>query len=255
VSLARTQALFSGLVTGAGAPAGAAGRILAGSPHLPAADRLAVYAGMYRARLAEALREDHPKLAALIGEERFGALADAYALAHPSDHHDLGRFGRHLAGFLRRSPAPDRPDLADLAALEWARAEVHLEADAEPSRRGALAALGPESFASARLALVPALRLLSLEHDAASLWRRLEDGAPPGPPAPSPTAVAVWRAGFEVFHARLDPDEAEALARAASGEPLAAVCAAFERREDPAGAAFAALGSWLDEGWVASVSA
>ena len=64
----------------------------------------------------------------------------------------------------------------------------------------------------------------------------------------------VWRAGFEVFHGRVQLDEARALERARDGEPLSTVCAAFVEREDPAGAAFAALASWFDEGWVAAHS-
>jgi hypothetical protein len=64
----------------------------------------------------------------------------------------------------------------------------------------------------------------------------------------------VWRTGFEVFHAPLAMDEARALETARAGEPLSNVCAAFELREDPAGAAYAALSSWLDEGWIAAVS-
>jgi hypothetical protein len=56
-----------------------------------------------------------------------------------------------------------------------------------------------------------------------------------------------------VFHTALLSDEALALERAAAGAPLADVCAAFEGREAPAEEAFAALASWLDEGWVAAI--
>jgi hypothetical protein len=66
--------------------------------------------------------------------------------------------------------------------------------------------------------------------------------------------VVVWRAGFEVFHARMDLDEARALEAALAGEPLSVVCAEFARRDEPAAAAFAALSSWLGEGWVAALS-
>jgi hypothetical protein len=48
-------------------------------------------------------------------------------------------------------------------------------------------------------------------------------------------------------------DEARAIETALTGAPLPRVCAAFERRQDPAAAAFAALSSWLDEGWIAGV--
>src|SRR5207237_1534176 len=80
-----------------------------------------IYAEMYRLRLVAALREDFPDTAKLLGDQGFSELASAYAGAHPSDSFSLGRFGRALETFLRERPAP-REDLADLAALEGARA-------------------------------------------------------------------------------------------------------------------------------------
>ncbi len=76
---------------------------------------------------------------------------------------------------------------------------------------------------------------------------------PPEAPIPNPIGVAVWRPTFEVFHTTLAPDEALALQRAAARAPLADVCAAFEGREAPDEAAFTALASWLDEGWVSAI--
>jgi hypothetical protein len=255
VTLAENQAAFHALATRTGDPPLPAEALLAGTPDLTAAERVAIYADMYLWRLADALREDYPKLAELLGDERFLALAEAYVREHPSDRADLGRLGRHLPAFLRRFPATERPDLADLAALEWARAEVLLEAPATPAGREALAALPYEAFPGARLVPVSALRLLVLDHDAAAVWRRIEEGEVACEPIAAATPLAVWRSGFEVFHARVEPDEARALAAALAGDPLSRVCAAFERHEDPAAAAFAALASWLDEGWIAGIAA
>jgi hypothetical protein len=254
MTLAETQAAFHALATRAANPPSAAEDFFVGSSELGAAERIGIYADMYLWRLTDALREDYPKLAALLGDERFLALAEAYAREHPSDRPDLGQFGRYLPAFLRRFPAPERADLADLAALEWARAEVFFGAPAAPVAREALAALGPDAFLDARLELTPALRVLVLDRDAATLWRRLEDGEPADAPIADPIAVVVWRSGFEVFHGRVDLDEARALEVAQAGEPLSSVCAVFGQREDPAAAAFAALTSWFDEGWIAAIS-
>jgi hypothetical protein len=254
MTLAETQALFHAAVTRAdGDRSLEIERRFTASAELTAAERVEIYADMYLWRLVDALREDYPKLAALLGDERFYALAEAYVHEHPSRHHDLGRVGVHLAAFLRTHPGPGRPDLADLAALEWARSEVFFEAKKEPARQDALAALPPDEFLGARLRLAPALRLLAVEHDAVGLWRALEHGSPAPRPAPGIEAIAVWRRDFDVFHMALALDEATALESAASGDPLARVCAAFNGREDAARAAFDAITSWFDEGWVAAV--
>jgi hypothetical protein len=254
MTLAETQALFHEILT---SPQPVApDRIDAcfvGTLEHPAVERVAIYADMYLWRLIEALRETFPKLVSFLGNETFAGLAEDYLRRHPSQHHDVGQVGRHLAAFLRQFPDPERPDLADLAELEWARHVVFFAPPSEPAGAEILAGGGAEGFSRSGLLLSPALRLLVLDHAAAPLWRRIEDGESPGPPTPGPAAVVVWRSGFEVFHATLPSDEAAALAGAGSGDSLATTCAAFGEREEPAAAAHAALSSWLHEGWVVGV--
>jgi hypothetical protein len=253
MTLAETQALFHAAATGAGADPAALEECFAGTPALPAADRLAIYAGMWWWRQVEALRAEFPALLACLGPERFDALCRGFLQAHPSEHHDIGRLGRALAAFLRSHPALAGGDLGDLAELEWARSEVFFEAEAGTAGREALAALGPDRFAGARLRLSPALRLLRLDHPAQESWGRALRGEDPAPCGPAAAWLAVWRAGHEVFHAPLGEAEARALGQALGGATLGQLCAAFTAEEDPAAAAFAALASWLDEGWVAGI--
>jgi hypothetical protein len=251
VTLAETQDLFGELLRrGPGADPARLEACFAGTAELPAAERVGIYAGMFLHRQVDALREEFPRLAGLLGEERFLALCQDYLAAHPSEHHDIGRLGRKLADFLRGRPDAGRPDLADLAELEWARSRAFWAAEAEAAGPEALAALGPEAFAAARLRLAPSLHLLFLRSGAAALWRALEAGEEPGPSLPGPSAVAVWRSGDRVLHATIGPDEARALAAAMAGEPLSGICAAFEGGDEPAAAAHAALSSWIEEGWV-----
>ena len=254
MTLAKIQALFHAAVTRAeGDLSLELERCFVGSEELGAAERVQIYADMYLWRLVDALREDYPKLAALIGAERFYALCEAFVREHPSRHHDLGRAGVHLPAFLRAHPDPERPDLADLAALEWARNEVFFEAQMKPACSDALAGLPPEVFLETKLRLVPALRVLTAEHDAVALWRALEDGNGSPPPMPGVYAIAVWRSGFDVFHTGLELDEGAALRAAASGDPLSCICAFFDGREDPVRAAFEAMMSWFQEGWIAGI--
>ena len=61
MTLAETQALFAEAITGgAPLPVGRLEACFAGTPGLPAAARVAIYADMYRWRLIAALRETFP---------------------------------------------------------------------------------------------------------------------------------------------------------------------------------------------------
>jgi len=255
VTLAETQALFHGLVSGE-LPLDdvAVERAFPGTDEFRAADRVAIYRNMYVGRLVDALRETFPNLARFLGEERFARLGQSYVAAHPSEHHDVGRIGWRLADFLREYPDPERPDLADLAELEWTRNEVFFAPDSPVVGPDALAEVGPEKVAGVRLHLSRSLRVVVLARSATALWRRMESGEPAELPAPGPAAVVVWRRGFEVFHCAVPMEEAAALRTAMDGEALDSICAPFADRSDPAADAYAALASWFNEGWISAVS-
>jgi len=61
---------------------------------------------MFVWRQIEALREDFPKLAQLLGDGGFYAAAEKYLRANPSTHTSLERLGRHFAPYLAESPGP-----------------------------------------------------------------------------------------------------------------------------------------------------
>ncbi len=255
MKLAETQARLWSAIMGRldGNPPDLAGIIAAGSKLSPER-RVEIYAQMYFWRQVDALREDFPKLSSLLGDPRFSELVAAYLAAHPSEHPSLGRLGRQLATFLREHVGEGaRPDLADLASLEWARAEVFVELDAVPLESGAFVSIAPDTFAQSWLRAIPAMRLLTLRHDAIALWHSIENDEP----APDPNArtlhTLVWRKGWTVFHVELDSEEAQALQRAHDGRVVAEVCEAFAERADAARAAFSALQSWLAEGLIAGV--
>jgi hypothetical protein len=218
------------------------------TPDLSADDRLDIYANMFVWRQIDALREDFPKLAQLLGDEGFYATAEKYLSAHPSTHPSLAQLGRRFASFLAESPG-SRPDLADLAALEWARCEVFEEAHVRPATADLIR--GPEP-AQMALRTVPALRLLTLRHDVLPLWKDLEDGKAAPPPRAQPTTVAVWRKDFVVFHVGIAPEEALGLRRAISGGTLGEICEAFADGEDAVQEACSALASWFAEGWISA---
>jgi hypothetical protein len=250
MTLAETQVLFHAFATRSPAAAGRdPAETFVGTAALPAAERLAIYANMYLWRQVDALREDFPKLVAVLGDEGFYALAEGYVREHPSDHPSLSKLGRRLADYLLRHPA-GRPDLSDLARLEWARAEAFEAEDVPLAGIDSLRAISPAELPQVRLAFSPAVRLLHLEHDAPALWHDIEDGSALPPPHRTEVHVAVWRKELDVYHAVLAADEARALQRAMAGEPFGEVCEPFAEREDAVDAAFRAVGSWFAEGWV-----
>jgi hypothetical protein len=199
-------------------------------------------------RQIDALRECFPKLAQLIGDEGFYATAERHLRAHPSKHPSLAELGRHFATFLAKSAGPP-PELADLAALEWARYEVFEEAHVRAATPDLV--IGPEP---ARIVLrtVPALRLLSLRHDVVPLWKDLDEGNAVRLPRARRTAVAVWRRELAVFHVAVAGDEAVALRQAMSGATLGEISEAFAAREDAVQAALSTVTSWLREQWIAA---
>lgn len=238
MNLAETQRLFWELLQGYDRPLHG----FVGSAELPASERVGIYTRMFIDRQVDALRETFPKTVAAVGDPAFYELASQYLRAHPSTHPDLGQVGHSFAAFLQRA------DLADLARLEWARAEVFEAAPAQSLTAADFAALArdPVEFAHRRVHAIPAVRLLDLDYDIDPLW---DGGAKAAMPQRS--HVVVWRAGFEVFHAAVDGSEAAALRLAIEGAPLGDICGALA---DPA-RAVEVLQSWLDEGFISSTAA
>jgi uncharacterized protein (UPF0276 family) len=229
---------------------------------LSAVERLDIYANMYFFRLEDILRDEYPKLAAVLGAAGFHDLMVEYLARFPSEHPSVARVGERLPGCLREHPlSAIRPYLVDLAALERARIDVFDRADAAPLSLGALRARPPETFAALRLPLVPAHAVFSVACAVEPLWRTIEDReAPPSKegtpldleaPPRAPHQVLVWREGlYHVYHRALEPLEAEALAIAAAGAPFGRICDLVAERvpETDAGrVAFELLGRWVTD--------
>jgi hypothetical protein len=173
-----------------------------------AADRLGIYAGMYRQRILDALAQDFPRTREARGDS-FESIATHYLERHPSDDPSLRNIGRHFPSFLSRASAIT-------ASIEWARVEALDAEDATPLKRDALASIPPAEWPSMPLRLVPSARLAG-DH-------------------------LVWRRGFDVLERKLDRNERAALRRISEGCTFGEACEAFA---EPPERIRAALEQWL----------
>lgn len=228
--------------------------LIDGDGTLDADARIRIYADMYRARLVDVLREDYPRLAALLGCDAFTGLAASYLAAHPSRHPSVRYVGDRLAGWLAsRGDVP--PFAADLARLEWARVDAFDAADAEPTRLSDLQAIPQDAWPALRFTPIPACRVVESAWPIHEIWTASDPDAesPVAEWEPAPTVVRVWREEFAVTHAAMGEDEQRAFAALARGESFAEICAAIERGLDPEAAARqvgAILLRWLEDGLI-----
>jgi hypothetical protein len=230
--------------------------VIAGDARGSALERLQIYAEMYFYRILDVLRADFPKLAAAAGDAAFHNLATDYLLAHPSRHPSLRNVGSALPGYLAGHPlAAERPWLAELAALEWARLDVFDRADATPLAPDALARLDPDAFAELPLPIVGAHEIVRARHAIDEIWREPADSPAAALPAGEERAFLVWRKGVTVFHRALDIREAAALELARAGATFGALCSRLGEQmpdDEAAAAAAALLGRWVADELVSS---
>jgi hypothetical protein len=233
-------------------------QVVEGRGKLGPEERLNIYAQMYYARLIEVLREDFPRVAAVLGCERFDRLVRAYLAHHPSTHPSLRYLGRHFAAFLAAWPeAVALPFLSDLARLEWARLEVFDAPDIEPLRVEHLHGFSPDEWPSLKFQLIPAFHALQSDWPVHEIWAAATDetSADRSCERREKTAVRTWRGGFAVYHSKMDATEQAALTAVQAGEPFAEICAtlaALVPMEEAAPVMGSLLLRWLEDGILAN---
>jgi len=201
--------------------------------------------------LRDVLREDFPRVATLLGPERFEDVVSGYLEVFPSKQPSVRHLGRALAEFLRRRE--DIPKcLADLAQLEWARVEVFDAPDAESATISDFVSVPPDAWPALRFSTIPALQTLRAQYPVHQLW----SGDESLDVAAANTSIRVWRANdCRVFHAPMDERESAALRKMISGEPFAAICETFADlpAAEAAEEATALLARWIEDGIIRRV--
>lgn len=187
------------------------------SLNLSSADRLAIYANAYFARLLECLGEEFVHLQQTIGEEGFRELACGYLREHPSHSYTLAELGSGFPEFLRRTRPPqvsDTPDffdfLIDLATLERMYAEVFDGPGNEtlpPFSLPASLQNDPDAWLETRLIPNPALRLVQLRFPAHEYISEIRRGLSPDPPPPAQTFLVISRREYVVRRVAVEESE------------------------------------------------
>jgi len=220
-----------------------------------ASSRLEVYRHGYRIRLRDALKVEFAGLQCMAGA-RFESLLDKYVAAHPSEHYNIRWHGSGLPGFLAYAhPWREKPQLAEMAKLDWAMSTAFDAADESHIGVADLAAVPPASWAGLRLTLQHNLQVLACVYNT-DAFRRAADRNGRRPHLrryAQPRQLLVWRLGTGVHYRRLDDDEWQVLGAAIQGETFASLCASLAGHHGEAAAMarmVALLTRWLGAGLI-----
>ena len=228
-------------------------RLVRGADDSDRKTRIHVYSDAYYLRLRDVLREDFPKVAALLGVEQFDKLVAGYLEVFPSEQPSVRHLGRALARFLRRREDTAKC-VADLAELEWARVEVFDAPNAECTTIADLAGVSPDCWPGLRFSTIPAIQTLRVQYPVHRLWS--EAGAKSLDVLPAETSLRVWRKNdFQVLHAPMDDRESAALRKMIAGERFDSVCETFADlpEMDATQEATGLLARWIEDGIIARI--
>jgi hypothetical protein len=226
-------------------------REIVGCARVPAAHRLAIYFGAYRARLVEVLGSDYPGLRALAGDKRFERLAREYISVHASSCQNLRWYGGDFSAFLAKTARLRRaPALAEMAGFEWQLGLAFDAANAEPIMIDDIAQVPPDEWPRMRFKPHPSVRRLALYYNVPALHAAAQDGKPLPRLKRTKAAAAwlVWRQDLVTRYRSLPRDEAPALDALLRGAEFSDICAQLAGAAEAALRAAALLKCWVAEG-------
>jgi hypothetical protein len=252
----------------------AVAKLIKPSKTLQPLERVEIYNRMYWFRLLECIATDFPGMRALLGDERFWKLAEAYLRAHPSHSFTLRNLGAKLPRFVMKEPKWTKPHTeaaGDLARFEWAQIVAFDEARLAPVTKKKLAGLNPETL---RLRVQPYLTLMTCHHPVddytlavkndsalraeasnAVTERTISDGGNVALTRTKPLHIVVHRVDNQLYYKRLEPEPARLLRALAAGKTLPEACgAAFVRttfsQQEQAAKIQAWFALWMRLGWL-----
>jgi hypothetical protein len=148
-------------------------------PVLPPAN-MDVYRNNASFTFRETLARTFPVVRRRVGDDYFRQLAATYRARFPSRSGDLHGFGREFPAFLAGYLDTAYTWLADLARLEWLRAESEVAETAPALGAEALGAYAPADLERLEFSFQPSLRLHSSSYPVFTVWRANQsEHAPP----------------------------------------------------------------------------
>jgi hypothetical protein len=186
--------------------------------------------------LVEALKSRFPASVAIVGEDFFHAMAEAYIRHDPPRSPLLLGYGDGLADFAAGfPPAESLPYLPDVLRLEAARSHAYHAADRAPLDAGSLATIAPSALETLVLTPHPSLSVLQSTHPVVTIWAMNAGEMPLGPIERWEAEDAlIVRPAMTVHVHRLPPGGAGFAQALAAGAPLgqAAASAGADPRFD-----------------------
>jgi len=141
----------------------------------PAEGPMRVYRNTWLRGCVDALRDNFPAVARLLGDEMFEAIATEYANQFPPRRPVLAHYGERFSDWLEEQPwVRDIPYVPDVARIERLHIEALFAADEQPL--GLHELQGRADWLALRLRLHPATRLHWSTSPARSIWLSQVEG-------------------------------------------------------------------------------
>ena len=233
------------------------------APHIVSSEslgndlRLAIYANAYVARLIEVLENDFTALQAVLEEDEFYDLAQAYIQQHPSTTPSLRWFGRYMAEFLsQHEQYQQRQDLIELAVFEWSFVDAFDAADVPVITLQDMAQVPPESWPVLCFTFHPSVQTFDYQWNIIPVWQAIQqqEDIPAPQQLPQPQTCIIWRDNLKTRYRTLEDDEAAVLSCAREGSSFAQICESLiDYVEDESQIALRAaslLKGWIEVGMV-----
>ncbi len=189
--------------------------------------RFHIYQNAYRIRMVEALKENYPVLASVLGDDEFAGFAAGFLQTCPSQTASIRWFGAQLADYVAAHPDTlPHPALLDLIRMEWALSVAFDSPDAKPLTVADLAAVAPESWPGLSFVVHPSVQLIHVDWNVEPIWTALAadpDAATDAPEA-APHYLLVWRAGHVNYWRSVSDEEAGLLTALMQGSNFGDLC-------------------------------